>query len=126
VKRTDLPGYDGLRTLTTTVGVVCVSCDGDPFAGVEGLLPSTTQDLPAHLYSGGGVVWAHDSRVVRDGVRRYIDLNLRGSKDLACPRSEVVPEFVSTGRYGQTPIAEGCGRRATYLGDRLISRVDID
>jgi hypothetical protein len=44
------------------------------------------------------------------------ELNVKGAADLQCPRDQVVPFFVPGGRHAQdTPVAEGCDRRATYL-----------
>jgi hypothetical protein len=43
--------------------------------------------------------------------RRVIDV---GSHDLACPRDQVEGSLVWTG-HGFTPVADGCGKRATYL-----------
>ncbi len=56
----------------------------------------------------------------------------QASKDLSCPRSEIVPEVITvSSRNGVVqPVATGCGHRAVYLpitvsGDlRLASRVD--
>ena len=58
-----------------------------------------------------------------------VRLNAQGSKDLQCPRAEVAPELQSLGHGVYAPIAEGCGRRASYApGDmnlfRLTSKVD--
>ena len=52
-----------------------------------------------------------------------------GAHDLSCPAGEVAPEIVQ-GEGDDTPLAEGCGRRVTYLyvsdsDFRLVSRVDL-
>jgi hypothetical protein len=41
----------------------------------------------------------------------------QASKDLACPRDEIVPGFWTHERT-TTPVADGCGQRATYLAGR--------
>jgi hypothetical protein len=53
-------------------------------------------------------------------VDEYFDLQARGARDLECPRAEVVPIQFSRGQ-----MAEGCGKRASYWGDRLSCIVKI-
>jgi hypothetical protein len=50
--------------------------------------------------------------------RALVGLSIQGAKDLDCPRSLVVPELLSLGRGAYAPVAEGCGRRATYVPGR--------
>jgi hypothetical protein len=50
-----------------------------------------------------------------DTLRMLAIVNERGAADLECPRSRVVPEVTSLGRGIYVAVAEGCGRRATYV-----------
>jgi hypothetical protein len=52
-------------------------------------------------------------------ARALVGLSTQGAVDLDCPRREVVPEMVSLGHGAYAPVAEGCGRRATYVPGRL-------
>jgi hypothetical protein len=53
-------------------------------------------------------------------VERYFDLQALGARDLDCPRAGVVPIHFSRGQ-----MAEGCGKRASYWGDRLACVVPV-
>ncbi|HEY6460917.1 MAG TPA: hypothetical protein VIY73_12225, partial [Polyangiaceae bacterium] len=44
----------------------------------------------------------------------YFDLQASGARDLHCPPTEVLPL-----RFSRGAVADGCGKRATYWGDRL-------
>jgi hypothetical protein len=60
-----------------------------------------------------------------DGVgtaAALVALSARAAKDLACPRGDVVPEMRSLGRSVYVPVAEGCGRRVTYVPGVLAYR----
>jgi hypothetical protein len=69
-----------------------------------------------------------------DIPRALLALSIRGAADLGCPREQVLPEMNIVGHRSWVPVAEGCGRRATYetwawsAGDpfelRLASKVD--
>jgi hypothetical protein len=124
-RRTDVPGYEGRRALLSTMAVVCLSCEGDPMAGVAAGAAGDRQPPPFPYYFSGAGADLSTYEHLRDRVEALVRLNVQGSKDLGCPRAEVFPEMVSTGRFGHTPIAEGCHQRASYLGDRLISRVEM-
>jgi hypothetical protein len=55
-------------------------------------------------------------------------LNEQGARDLDCPRADVIASFAYAGpKASPIPVAEGCGRRATYLPGsiRLASVVPI-
>jgi hypothetical protein len=54
-----------------------------------------------------------------DEADRYFELQAWGSRDLACPRPDVLPL-----RFSRGAMAEGCGKRATYWGSRLACVVD--
>ena len=41
----------------------------------------------------------------------------RASVDLHCDRDQITPDLVPQGRARAIPIAEGCGRRASYISD---------
>jgi hypothetical protein len=53
-------------------------------------------------------------------VEGYFDLQAHAARDLDCPRPEVVPI-----RFSRGQMAEGCGKRATYWGDRLSCVVEV-
>jgi hypothetical protein len=53
-------------------------------------------------------------------IEPYFDLQAHGARDLDCPRAEVVPL-----RFSRGQMAEGCGKRATYWGDRLSCVVQV-
>ncbi len=54
-------------------------------------------------------------------IDRYFSLQAWGARDLQCPRAQVLPLVFSRGA-----MAEGCGKRATYWGERLSSIVPIN
>jgi hypothetical protein len=45
-------------------------------------------------------------------------INEHGAKDLGCPRDEVLPSSVGAGKFTEIAVAEGCGKRASYLPAR--------
>ncbi len=47
-------------------------------------------------------------------IQRHLALNTTAARDLDCPRAQVVAYF-ARGTRDHVPLAEGCGRRATYL-----------
>jgi hypothetical protein len=53
-------------------------------------------------------------------IEAYFDLQAHGARDLDCPRAEVVPL-----RFSRGAMAEGCGKRASYWGDRLSCVVQV-
>jgi hypothetical protein len=50
----------------------------------------------------------------------WIGLNVQAARDLSCPRSDVVVEFLSrpVSRGATWPVAEGCGKRALFVRGR--------
>ena len=55
----------------------------------------------------------------QDEPRALVALNVQGARDLECPRPLVVPVMITLGHGAYAPVAEGCGRRATYVPGRL-------
>jgi hypothetical protein len=58
------------------------------------------------------------------GLAQYIgnwsELISDGARDLDCPRASILPYFKFAGsKAADWPIAEGCGKRATYLPGRM-------
>jgi hypothetical protein len=50
----------------------------------------------------------------------YFDLQANGARDLHCPRTQVLPL-----RFSRGALAEGCGKRASYWGERLSCIVPV-
>lgn len=57
------------------------------------------------------------SSLLLPNPRPWITLVAQGAKDLECPLSQVTPDFVPQGKAPDLPVAEGCGKRATYLSE---------
>jgi hypothetical protein len=50
-----------------------------------------------------------------------VRINEQGARDLRCPRDQVLPFLEHAGyRAPKIPVAEGCGKRATYLPDETL------
>ncbi len=64
-------------------------------------------------------------------VKTWVRLVQQGAKDLDCDPKELLPDIVPQGRAPSLPLVEGCGNRATYIGEvdtnplRLVSIVPI-
>ncbi|MGZ3421790.1 MAG: hypothetical protein ACXWUG_08045 [Polyangiales bacterium] len=64
-------------------------------------------------------------------AKPWIDLVTQGALDLDCPAPQITPDYIPQGRAPAIPVAEGCGKRATYLSEsdpkvlRLSSLVPI-
>jgi hypothetical protein len=102
------PGHEGRCLVMETVRFVRL--DGDPAAAIERM--DATYNGPQPAADSHESVFGSVENVSR--VRNWGALVDQASKDLACPRDELVPGFWASGRT-TTPIAEGCGQRATYL-----------
>ena len=87
------------------------------FTFTERLVPISQPAGPAWTYgsehfSGAEVIEAASS---------LARINAQAAHDLGCPRDQVVPGLVHGGRRApDTPIAEGCGQRATYLATKVL------
>jgi hypothetical protein len=102
------PGHEGQCLMMETLRYVRL--DGDPARAIEQMDTSYNGPLPAA--SSQERIFASPENV--SSVRNWTALLDQASRDLACPRDEVVPGFWARGRT-TTPVADGCGQRATYL-----------
>jgi hypothetical protein len=96
-------GYEGLRALLTTLIFVPITSDlSNAKTELTQIGPKDSRE--PYYYSC--------FRGLQESSDLLQKLNERAALDLECPRAEVYPEIVGRG----TPVAEGCGKRATYLG----------
>jgi hypothetical protein len=56
-------------------------------------------------------------REYQRAVGRWNALVVQGAKDLECPVDQITPDYVPQGKSPDLPLAEGCGKRATYVGE---------
>jgi hypothetical protein len=68
---------------------------------------------PAPAPSGARIV----GRAWYRAVGRWNALMVQAAKDLECPIDRITPDYVAQGKSPDLPIAEGCGKRATYVGE---------
>jgi hypothetical protein len=91
------------------------------------VLAETTAIVPMspHRNAAVGEFWAFIRDIGLQGQcagepDRYFELQAWGARDLDCPREQVLPL-----RFSRGAMAEGCGKRATYWGNRLSAIVAI-
>ncbi|MGZ3419723.1 MAG: hypothetical protein ACXVEF_13060 [Polyangiales bacterium] len=70
--------------------------------------PSSPAPLPSTIHSSSDPM--HDAKP-------WIDLVAQGAKDLECPADQITPDYVPQGKAPALPLAEGCGKRATYVSE---------
>lgn len=87
-------------------------------------IPVTRPIADPNRYAGADANCTGSSVVA---LAKYPPISVDGARDLACPREKVIPKRIYTGPHVYTAVAEGCGKRATYLpgGGALSSVVDI-
>jgi hypothetical protein len=84
--------------------------DGSVMDSLDHLPPAPTGQWYLSV-PGPGPIISDQPRTI---LMPLIVLNKQGARDLSCPRGKVIVEFRRAGRT-ETPVAEGCGKRAVYL-----------
>jgi hypothetical protein len=121
----------GLRAVYVTLHVLGVAYDAPEHSG----RPVDVRATPVVKLAGEPRValisatgfYAHirmrqqDFEVAQEGLKaldHYFALQAAGARDLTCIQEQVVPMFERAGGGGEDaprrPVAEGCGKRATY------------
>jgi hypothetical protein len=113
-----VPGFVGHYVIADTAYVVPLSAERDAaMAEVERFWT----DIGMHDHSGMQSLSGDLARGAFDfDVGTYFDLQASGARDLHCPRTEVLPL-----RFSRGAMAEGCGKRASYWGNRLSAIVPM-
>jgi hypothetical protein len=98
---TRVPEHPGVRAVTATA-VVRLSGDQRQATGQERHFLLTIGMRNTDIVDGGA-----------ERLGRYFALQAQGAHDLGCIPEQVIPTFEGNASP-QTPVAEGCGKRATY------------